>query len=88
MASYKVKSVGFIHGSLKQPGETVHVENKFKKCPSWLQEIKPETAAEKKKRLAEEKKAAEEAAKEAAEKEELEDSVTFTDDGSSSVETL
>lgn len=89
MADYKVIGKGFI-GSLRTPGDrkgNVRVEKPFKKCPSWLKEIKPESATAKKKRLADEAKAGKQRDADAKEQQEMKDEVSFTD-GHSVVETL
>lgn len=94
MAEYKVIGKGFIGGALRTPGDgkgSVRVEKPFKKCPSWLQEIKPESATARKKRLAIEKVAAEEQSAEAKEQQDMKDEISFTDgdqSSSSAVETL
>lgn len=45
MPSYKVKEKGFFDGKSYDPQgkrKTLFVEKAFKKCPSWLELIKPE----------------------------------------------
>lgn len=94
MAEYKVTGKGFIGGALRTPDDgkgSVRVEKPFKKCPSWLREIKPESATAKKKRLAAEAKADEQQSVEAKEQQEMKDEVSFTDGdqpSSPAVETL
>ena len=59
MPKYKVKEKGFFDGKLYDPEgkrRHVYVNKPFKKCPSWLEPMKAETAAEKKKREAAEKR--------------------------------
>ncbi len=91
MAEYKVIGKGFIGGSLRSPGDgrgNVRVEKAFKKCPSWLKEVKAETAAAKKKRLAAESKAADEQDAETEEQQKMKDEMSFMDGHNDSVETL
>lgn len=89
MAEYKVIGRGFIGGALRSPGDgrgNVRVEKPYKKCPSWLKEVKPESASAKKKREAAEAKAGKQQAAEAKEQQEIKDEVSFTD--GHAVETL
>ena len=91
---FKVIASGFDGSRLRHPGDgkgpVVLNLAKNKKCPSWLEEMKPETAAEKKKRVASEKQASEAAAKIAEQDQEAKDEMSFLDGENSndSVETL
>jgi hypothetical protein len=63
MPKYEVIEQGFWGGVMYSPTgkrKVLHADKPLKPLPSWLKEVKPETAAEKKKRLA-----AEEVAKKA-----------------------
>lgn len=92
MPQYRVMKPGFYNGEMYDPQgkrKVLNVEKAFKKCPSWLQPIKEESAAQRKKREAEEAKKAKENADKAAEDKKDIDSVTFTQPPSAAqVETL
>lgn len=80
MPSYKAKEDGFFNGQLYGPGRkrtTVITDKPLKPVPTWLEEVKGETAAEAKARRIAEKKVAEEAKKKAASDKVEIDSVTF-----------
>lgn len=91
---YKVLRPGFIQNKTFSPNgkrNVVYSDVKLKPVPSWLEEMKPETAAEKKKREAVEKEQSIAAAEKAEEDKQDIASVTFTDPVVStpgSVETL
>lgn len=100
MPSYKVISKGFHGGHLYDPQgkrrvlhtEKPFVKNKKEYVPSWLETIKPETAAQAKARKGAETKAANAEKKKAADDKKEIDSASFMGDGeapkSNAVETL
>lgn len=91
MPQYKVLAVGFHGGRMYSPAgkrPILHVDKPFKETPSWLEAIKPETAAEKKKRLAEEALMSKEE-KEKAKQDKLDIAdASLVGDGESVIETL
>lgn len=95
MASYKVLKQGFYDSKLYDPRgkrRILHRDTPFKKCPTWLEPLKAETAAQKKKREAAEMKVAKAAEmKAAADIQDIADA-SFMGEGeiasSSTVETL
>ena len=95
MPQYKVIAVGFFGGVMYSPEgkrKTLHTDTPFKKgkLPTWLEEMKPETAAQKKKREAAAKVAAESAAEQAEQDEKAIEDASFLGEGESggNVETL
>lgn len=91
MPSYKVLSTGFHDGVLYSPEgrrPTLNVDSAFKKCPTWLEPIKGETAQQKGARTKAENRAKKEAAKQAEEDRAEINKVTFTDTAASTTQTL
>lgn len=91
MPQYKVKAPGFYDGVLYDPAgkrKTLTTDKAFAKCPSWLEPIKGETAAEKGARTKAENKAKEEAKKQAAEDKKAVDAVTFATTPEQTTQTL
>lgn len=94
MPKYQVIAPGFWEGVLYNPEgkrRMLHADKPIKPIPSWLKELKPETAAEKKKRLAAEKKAAAENADKAEQDQKDIDNTSFLGEGEAAapgVETL
>ena len=80
MPSYKVIKDGFHEGVFYSPDgkrPVLNVDKQFKKCPSWLEPVKGETAQQKGARTKAENKAKEDAAARAAEDKKSVDAVTF-----------
>lgn len=92
MPTYKVIKPGFMGGKLYDPQgkrRTLTVSKAFENCPSWLEPVKEESAAQRKKREAAEAKAEKATKAKATEDKKDVDEVTFTQAPSSAqVETL
>jgi len=91
MPSYNVKRRGFYNGVQYDPNgkrPVLNVENEIKPCPSWLQPIKGETAAQKGARTKAENKAKAEAEAKAKEDQEAIEAVTFVASAESATKTL
>lgn len=95
MPKYKVLEKGFYNGQIYSPNgkrSFLYTDEPLKTVPSWLEVVKPETAAQKKKRIAAEKKIADADQKKAKEDQKAIDDLTFMGDGENStgpgVETL
>lgn len=91
MPSYKVKESGTHDGVLYDPNgkrKVLTVDTAFKKCPSWLEPIKGETAQQKGARTKAENKAKADAEKQAKDDKAEIDKVTFTDNATSATQTL
>lgn len=81
MPSYKAIKTGFYEGATYSPSgkrKILTVDKPFKKCPSWLEPIKGESASEVKARKAAETKRINAEKKKAEEDKKAVDAVTFT----------